>query len=345
MVSVSSPYLLSKNIMKNSCKSTKGMKMKNKINELDAEFSEYGGNALEWRRKCELMLPEIVEYEVWREKGCGSVYEYAAKKAGMSKRTVNEALRVMKRIEDKPELMEVALEKGIQRVRAVATIATRETAGFWADKMRNMSKNVGEVYVRNYRERVAPRGDFKPDGVFDGSGKSGVMGCDAESERRTTRVVMELDVELVEKLKRLKGEGGWNDLMERLLEGEEVKESVAEEKPKPVRTKSRHVPVRIQRYVKNKSGGMCAYPGCCRDGEILHHMQRFALEKVHDPDRMVYLCEAHERLVHLGLVEGEDGLPEGWRLRSGVGEDVGLDTMDDISKRYVDQQVDLYRGS
>src|SRR3990172_1916605 len=94
------------------------------INQLHQQFSEYGKNAREWLRKCALLLPEIEEKQVWRRKGFSSIYEYAAKLAGMSRYSVDEALRVLRRIEDKPALQELVAVRGIQAVRPVATIAT-----------------------------------------------------------------------------------------------------------------------------------------------------------------------------------------------------------------------------
>ena len=65
------------------------------------QFSDYGRNAKEWLRKCALLLSEIDRREIWKKRGCGSIYEYAAKVAGMSHHAVDEALWVLRKIEDK----------------------------------------------------------------------------------------------------------------------------------------------------------------------------------------------------------------------------------------------------
>src|SRR3990170_8617878 len=88
-------------------KQNEGTNDKLVINQLHQQFSEYGKNAKEWLRKCALLLPEIAEKQVWRRKGFSSIYEYAAKLAGMSRSSVDEALRVLSRIEDKPALQEL----------------------------------------------------------------------------------------------------------------------------------------------------------------------------------------------------------------------------------------------
>jgi hypothetical protein len=302
MVSVVSPYLLTPKNMEKSNKT-----LKDKVNELDVEFSEYGKNALDWRRQCELMLPKIVKFDVWKYKGCSSVYEYAAKKAGMSKYTVNEALRVMKKIEDMPELIDVAVEKGVGRVKPVATIATKEDAGFWAKKASGMSKHVLETYVKNVRETGLPGKPSKPDEVLDGCGKSDEVVIGAGKGSGKAKVVMELDIELVDKLKKLRGDGDWNNLIKKFIDESEVcNSSVGEKKPGIVKGKSRHVPVKIRRYVGKKNSGMCGFSGCCKKGKELHHVRRWRFGQVHDPDKMALLCEEHHKLVHLGLAD-EDG--------------------------------------
>ena len=121
------------------------------------QFVHYGRNAKEWTRKCVLLLPEIERKQIWKKRRFNSLYEYAAKLAGMSRPSVDEALRVLKHVEDKPELKKVIEEKGIQSVRPVATIATQETANFWANKAREMSKNTLEVYVREYKKQFSDK--------------------------------------------------------------------------------------------------------------------------------------------------------------------------------------------
>jgi hypothetical protein len=146
---------------------------------------------------------------------------------------------------------------------------------------------------------------------------------------------MELKPELAMKLEKLKGLGTWNDLVKKLLAGEVG--GIELGAPEPVRTQSRHIPTAMQRYVKERSVGLCAAPYCKRPATSLHHTQRWALEKVHDPARLQPLCTAHERLAHRGLIENEEASPEKWRLRKEP------DKSD--PKFYVDTLVSLYRPS
>ena len=56
------------------------------------KFKDFGRNAKEWMRKCVLLLPEIERLKIWEKKGFGSIFEYAAKIAGMSREKVTKGL-------------------------------------------------------------------------------------------------------------------------------------------------------------------------------------------------------------------------------------------------------------
>ncbi|KKT02028.1 MAG: hypothetical protein UV80_C0006G0018 [Candidatus Peregrinibacteria bacterium GW2011_GWF2_43_17] len=168
------------------------------MRNIHAEFVKYGKNAKYWLRRCEMLLPEIAREEIWKKKRFSSIYEYAAKLAGMNHEKVNECLRIMKHIEDKPELLEVAREKGLGAVRPVVTIATKETAKFWAGNAITMKKNTLETYVRNYKAELRPSTDLN----------------------RLENVKMELDPKVADQLKKMKGDRDWNTFMKELMDGQ-----------------------------------------------------------------------------------------------------------------------------
>lgn len=301
---------------------------------IHAQFVRYGRNAREWLKKCALLLPRIEEKQIWRKKGFSSIYEYCAKLAGMSHASVDEALRVLRKIEDKPELLHIVETHGIQRVRPIATIATADTAAFWAEKARDMSKNTLETYVRDYRRVFLPREKIQGYKKTAEPRKTAAAGApDRLASPQKEHIEMELDSEIAQKLLKLKGAEDWNTLMKKLLT--EREEKLEQEKPQPIATKSRHIPAAVKNHAIEKTNGQCAYPGCVKPYEILHHTQRFALEKTHDPDRLMPLCKEHERIAHLGLIDHEEKAPEDWRLRR---------THDPMHhKRQIDQMVWLYR--
>jgi len=284
--------------------------LNSKDQALHQQFSDYGRNAKEWMRKCELLLPEIERRKVWCKKRFSSIYEYAAKLAGMSRARVDDSLRIFDRIQDKPSLLKLAKERGLQRVRPVATIATLDDEFFWAEKARQMTKNTLETYVHDYRLENRLRTGNEPE-----------------------KVVFQVKQELSKKLEQLKKRADFETLLEKFVEAVERQDEA--KKKKKVETLSRHIPTQIQHYVEYKTAGLCAYPGCTRPATSLHHTQRWALEKVHDPDRLQALCTAHERLAHKGLIDNEEAAPEKWKLRTEPDK-----TLD---KFYIDSMVALYR--
>ncbi|MFA6550263.1 MAG: hypothetical protein WCT36_02825 [Candidatus Gracilibacteria bacterium] len=258
--------------------------------DLHEKFSFYGKNAKEWMRKCVLLLPEINRLRIWEKKGFGSVYEYAAKLAGMSKNTVDEALRILRKIEDKPEIKKVVEEKGLNAIKPIVTTATPETDKFWAEKAREMSVHTLETYVREFHHVV--EFDVTP---------------------QVQNISMELDPKIVDQLNKLKGQGNWNDLMQKLLEAYKTQNEA--KKPIPQENAKRYVPAKIEKYAINKTNGTCAFPGCIKKYKYLHHAERFSLTHEHNPDTLIPLCKAHERLAHAGLIENENLPPENWKIK------------------------------
>ncbi|MFH1218230.1 MAG: hypothetical protein V1679_00090 [Candidatus Peregrinibacteria bacterium] len=265
--------------------------MKNSERNLHQKFVKYGANAKLWMRKCVLLLPEIERHQIWKKKRFGSIYEYAAKLAGMSHRQAEDALRIMKKIEDKPDLIEVVREKGVNSVRPIVTIATRENAKFLAEKAKNMSVNTLRVFRRDYLDKSRNVPESKPEKM---------------------QITMNLEPEIVQKLEKLKGKDEWNELMKQFLE---MREKQLEEKPPVKKTQSKHIPNLIQNYIKYRSNKKCEFGQCKKDAEILHHTDRFALKREHNPDKIVALCTEHERIVHLGLISNEHDPPDKWKIR------------------------------
>ncbi|MFA6992001.1 MAG: HNH endonuclease signature motif containing protein [Candidatus Gracilibacteria bacterium] len=328
-------------------------KLSPKIITLHAQFSRYGRNAREWMRKCVLLLPEIERNRVWEKKGFSSIYEYAAKLAGMSRETVNEGLRVLRKIEDKPELMRVVKQKGLLAVKPVVAIATVEDAKFWASKAMNMSRHTLETYVKELKNQ---NGLFEPQN--SAGGRSGTAKNTNFPQQEAIEILVDKDV--AEQLKKLKGSGDWNELMKQFLElrNNEVMrlKKEAEQKFEEIEAKKRQscvgakvltkpkstrsVPSKIQKYSFYKTNHTCAFPGCTKPAETLHHTDRFAITRKHEPDKIIPLCKAHHDLVHNGLIENENAEPAEWRIMR-VDNEHGPNINN--YKSVIDQQVAEYR--
>ncbi len=299
-----------------------GRKLAERVLAIHGEFVKYGRNAREWMRKCEMLLPHIERERIWEKKGFSSIYEYAAKLAGMNQNKVDVALWTMRKVEDKSEILKVVETKGISAVRPIANMVTFENQSFWAEKAREMSMHTLEVYVKEFRKnKNRSEGENKNcNGLFES--KSNATSC-----RAARKVVgMDLEIEVVEELEKLKGKEDWNSLMKELLEARRTK--LEAEKPEAVKVvertakekqkkpyHSRTAPATINKFIIKRTNGQCSFPGCNKPHKLKHHTDRFALNKEHNPDTYFPLCREHERLAHLGLIENEEKDPKFWRIR------------------------------
>lgn len=352
------------------------MKQAHKI--LHKKFQKFGANAKEWMRKCVLLLPEIEKYRIWEQKKFDSIYEYAAKLAGMGHDTVNDSLRILRKTENMPDLRKVIELKGIGIIKSIENLVTPENQSFWAEKALTMSKHTLEIYVQEFRKINEPEtndlniGMFQRPGALESSGiqhqqalstfdfdlagqnvsqRNEVLehsddGIAPENVLTTAYVsmninpnnykkivAMDLEPDVIEQLEKLKGQNGWNELMKQFLQMRAAE--LEQQKPAVVKTDSRYIPVKIQRFVFARTNGTCSFPGCTKPAKIRHHTQRLALEKIHDSDRLYGLCKEHERIAHLGLIENEQLSPQDWKLR--LSPDKTLPTFQ------IDEMVNAYR--
>lgn len=278
--------------------------------ELHRRFSEYGVNAKEWLRKCVLMLPEIDERRIWAKRGFGSLFEYAAKLAGMSKNQVYDALRIVRKVEDKPALKKIIEEKGVNAIRPVIPIVTQENQEFWAEKARELTRPELEIYVKNFREQLVRQNSFSNE-----NNRSDFCTCTTAQPVKipTTTVTMDLTPETLKQLEKLKGKGTWEEAMKLLLQSRI--EKLDSEKPEPVKTESRYIPTKVRQFILKRDNGYCAFPGCTKPYHEIHHVQGFSIDGTHDPDKMFLLCKTHHDLAHRGLIENETKPAQFWRVR------------------------------
>jgi hypothetical protein len=375
-------------------------KLSPKIITLHEQFSRYGRNAREWMRKCVLLLPEIERNRVWEKKGFFSIYEYAIKLAGMSRETVNEGLRILKKIEDKPELLKVVKEKGYLAIKPVATIATAETAKFWAEKAKIMSVHTLETYVKEIRKQENNQSEINnqesQNGLF--MPKIEDIGRHVAAEKadfpQKKAILIFVEPQIAEQLEKLKAKNDWNTLMKEFLKlreeklNTELKEIERKEIKKIIKKKNKmvaaveqnedgeiggailnegtrttktvinknelykaknHQPsTKTKKYVLHKTNNTCAFPGCTKPAENLHHTERFSIMGRHNPEKIIPLCKEHHELVHDGLIENEEDPVEKWKILCEYphkalreSNERELDKTD--LKFFVDQQVLAYR--
>jgi hypothetical protein len=118
---------------------------------LHDQFQNYGDRARHFIERCKQLLPEIDKHNIWKKKGFSCIYEYASKIAGLNHSQVRDALRIMRHIQDKPALKAVAEQKGLNSVRAVATLATPENEKMLAAHATEMSVGTLKTFAKELR--------------------------------------------------------------------------------------------------------------------------------------------------------------------------------------------------
>ena len=230
----------------------------------------YGRNALEWRRKFIGLLPEIHKRKLYEKKGCGSIFEFAAKFGGLSNDQVRLALNLDEKFESMPKLHEALVngEVSINKLARVVSIATPQNEAELSEIVKNMSKSAVETFVRDEKFTGLPGQELS------------------------------LNEEVKNRLIKLQEKGiDVNEIILAALNKRE--EEIAEEKAMPVEAaKSRYRSVRIKKLLKKEHGTKCSIPTCKKQSEVIHHTQTFALSKSHNPNYLAPLCKEHHEIAH-----------------------------------------------
>lgn len=194
---------------------------------------KYGQRARLWHQKFAGLLPEVYRRRLFEKKGYGSIYEFAAKLAGMSKEQVNMVLNLERRFDDKPILKNL-LETGevsVNKLARVVSVATSENQERLAEQVKLLPKAALDTYVKDLRdaENENQNGLFKPNFAPKGLlGQTGIM-------PKTTSAIsefleLELSAKVTEKLLELKRKGiDINELLLKFLNHRELEIARAKE--------------------------------------------------------------------------------------------------------------------
>lgn len=121
--------------------------------ELYEKCRLYGGNARAWSKKFAALLPEVERRRLYAKYGFYSIFEFAAKLAGMRRETVLEILRVAEKLQDKPLLLAQLPEQGWSKMKVIVNIATPENEKNLAEKVKEMSKATLETFVNELKKQ------------------------------------------------------------------------------------------------------------------------------------------------------------------------------------------------
>jgi hypothetical protein len=248
---------------------------------------EYGKRTLLWRRKFIGLLPEVQRRKLYEKKGFSSIYEFAAKLAGLSKEQVHLALNLERRFEDKPTLKNLLTEgkASLNKLTRVVSIATKENEEELAEKVQILSRGALETLVRDERHFQNKNGLSKA--LFD----------DKDLHVQT----FQLSGEVVKELNTLHAQGQdvnkilLSLLQKRKQEIQEEKEKLSEE-VEP--TSSHYISVKVRKILEEEHGQKCSIKTCFKPAREIHHSQRFSLSHSHDPLYLAPLCHEHHLIAH-----------------------------------------------
>lgn len=261
----------------------------------------YGENALAWRQKFIGLLPEVNRRKLYKKHGFHSIFEFAAKLAGVSHEQVRLTLNLRKNFKGKPALQKLLIkgEVSVNKLARINSVATRENEAFWAEQVKILPNRAIEALVRDQkaceRDQILTFTEEK-------SARADVDTMPAQPVKSRVSLDFELDDEIKSELNNLHKKGlDANALLKEFLS--ERKRRITEEKQKISvemrnKTVSRQIPVQIKKLISKEYGKKCAVPSCTKRAEHLHHTLPFAMTSNHNPEFIVPLCKAHHIVAH-----------------------------------------------
>ncbi len=254
---------------------------------------KYGNQARFWKQKFAGLLPEVNRRKLYEQKGFGSIFEFAARLAGMSEEQVRRVLNLEKKFESTPLLKNMLIngEASVNKLARIASIVTPDNEEILANQVKLLSKNALETLVK----------DEKQNG-------SSVPGHNSENPEKELQLSSEVKQQLLE----LQEKGlDLNQLLQEFLnrrkeELEQAKEDAAKELInrqaeslcKDQNQPSRYISMKIKKLITQEFGTKCSMPTCQKLSENIHHTQRFSLAHTHDPRYLAPMCKEHHLIAH-----------------------------------------------
>lgn len=261
---------------------------------------EYGEKSRYWKNKFAGLLPEVYRRHLYRKKGFESIFEFAAKLAGMSHEQVRLVLNLEKKFDDKPTLKSLLVNGQVSpnkliRIASIATPDNQETLAQWTQ---TLSKNALDTLVRDHKiaQQDGLQQPLLGDESLPGHSKLQDVGEAVKIVEKLSPETQRQLLELIDKNINI------DEIISTALKNRDdeiaaEKHAAAEETAKKCST--RHIPARIIRIINAEQGDKCAVPTCNNRAEEVHHELPFALTKNHDPYNLKKLCKAHHEIAHL----------------------------------------------
>lgn len=285
---------------------------------------KYGEIAVRYRNKFAGLLPEVYKRRLFEKKGYSSIFEFAAKLAGMSQEQVRRVLNLEERFNAMPVLREILVkgEVSVSKLAKVASIATPENQEALARQVRFLPHRALETLVRDERIFQNQNGLLEPKdaNIFvrantqlqQNSENANMCGDDNGSDGPNGRSKaanifaseLHLSVEVRQKLFELQQKGiDINELLleflaKRELEIAQEKERLARDSEETGLVPSRYIPIAVRKILQKEHGTKCSIRHCQKSAAEIHHTQRFSLSQNHNPQFLAPLCREHHVIAH-----------------------------------------------
>lgn len=258
---------------------------------------EYGKQARKWKNKFVSLLPEVYRRKLYRTHGFRSIYEFAAKLAGISKNVVDEAIRLDNKFENMPKLKSLIPKIGLSKLRIVANVAKKETDIFWANKVQSMTRTALSTFLNELHPGIEDNQNTNLSLFNEQNNLLENQNPKTQNGNKST-FSMQLSEGSIIKLRLLKQKLEkqqkqvlcWDEIIQlattELLNEPEVRII------KQRKHSSRNIPAKLRR----DQSKICEYPGCKKPSEVIHHKDRWAITKKHT--NLQALCKTHHELAH-----------------------------------------------
>lgn len=300
---------------------------------LHRQFVQLGRERNKITYKLLALLPQIYKSKIYEEKGYATIYKYAGKLAGLSHSIVEKALKLEDKLKDKPCLQKAIETQGIHKVSIIANLATMQTDAFFADKVENMSKPALQQWSKEIRMETQnwPKGrEEKPAMKIELDDKMEFLflklknkfGKNLSNKEALRKILQTLERDIsgnISKVVKTKNKKNINltflskNPREKFDENNKniakqqnnTQTQTAVYQNKQSLTLSRYIPATIKKSAIAKTDGKCAHEKCNKPYEILHHINRFALNKHNEfaHENIIPLCKEHHEFAHNGLLK------------------------------------------
>ncbi len=253
----------------------------------------YGERARHFRQKFLGLLPEVYKRKLYVRKGFSSIFEFAAKLAGVSKEQVSRVLNLEERFQDKPDLHKalVSGEVSVNKLARVASIATIENQKALTEQVKIMPQKTIETFVKDEKfvraHKLNEQTSIEPEPTLSPEVKAKLL----ELQRKG----IDINEIILEALKK-REEDIENEKQE--LERELLGRAAQFEQGEHGVEASRYIPVRIKNFLHKEYGTKCAIPNCQKNAEQIHHELPFFMIRNHNPSLLKPLCREHHIIAH-----------------------------------------------